>query len=1023
MYITKIILKNFKRHKELEKDFRPGTNAICGPNGAGKSSIVEAIGYALFNNTPSLGGRRTAELVRKGAKEATIIVEFEANLDKRLYRVRRKISTKGSSSFAVYDVEQNKLLVQGVKDSLNLLRELMELDERIELTPLFNSILGVPQGTLTAAFLQPEQQRRKIFSPLLRVDEYKTAQEKSKILDQSVKNRHARLDSKIERLKDKLDELPEKETLLSELKKEVDALIEEKNTYEKRLPLLEKILAEMEQLKKELEKKENQHKRKQGDLEALQHRIEQANNYFEEAKQAQQQIAEVQKDVAQYHELLKTNEELQREEKRKQTLQKQLNKLLLELGKLKHQLERLEEKKTELTTYQTQWQELQPKIERQKQLENEQKNLNEQFVRRKQLEGQWKAQKEQLDKLDEEIQRAQMELRDYAAFAHAKEQQEAITEQGHQLREKEDFLKNQQKRREELLEDFQKQEALIIKLSRDLEERKKQREAFFQQRIQDASSFEKLNQHLQQLEDQLRKLTLQIEHEENLAKNVSGSLCPFLKEPCQNLTPGQSLENYVQNDLQNLRQQHEQLQRELTQTKQQWQRAQRAKQELEMEGQKLDAQIQVQEDNLRQERENLENKRQRYQAIPDVKKDLNNISYELQELRQQYAELTPKVQRAQQLEHLKVSMENNKIRFQTMQKEQEEILQELKRLQDVEPSLQKVQEELHTLNNPQREAQDLTQKIEKLSSVHEDWKNLNEQYQQKHEQQRQLEEEIHTLAHVEDELKKNEKKLLALQESYQIYLANHQIAQHYQQRLEELNRLKREQTSLTQTIEKLTQEIASLNEKIDEEAFLKNQEEYRELWEQKTRNEAILPEKKKQLERIQLEVTKLKKEEFELQEARDEIQKLEELADCTTMIRNVFKKAEPEITKALISSISREAREIFHHLMERRDLILTWTEKYEILINENGQDRSFGNLSGGEQMSAALAVRLAFVKELSQVRIAFFDEPTAHMDSFRRHNLAQQLTTITGFDQLFVISHDDTFEAMTEHVVCVGRET
>ena len=43
------------------------------------------------------------------------------------------------------------------------------------------------------------------------------------------------------------------------------------------------------------------------------------------------------------------------------------------------------------------------------------------------------------------------------------------------------------------------------------------------------------------------------------------------------------------------------------------------------------------------------------------------------------------------------------------------------------------------------------------------------------------------------------------------------------------------------------------------------------------------------------------------------------------------------------------------------------------------------------------------------------------MDAERRENLAQQLSQIKHFDQLFVISHDDTFEGYVDNVVTVER--
>jgi len=73
-------------------------------------------------------------------------------------------------------------------------------------------------------------------------------------------------------------------------------------------------------------------------------------------------------------------------------------------------------------------------------------------------------------------------------------------------------------------------------------------------------------------------------------------------------------------------------------------------------------------------------------------------------------------------------------------------------------------------------------------------------------------------------------------------------------------------------------------------------------------------------------------------------------------------------------------------------------------------------------MCAALAVRLALLKVLADIDIAFFDEPTTNMDRARRESLAEAIGRIKTFQQLFVISHDDTFEQVTENVIVLERD-
>jgi DNA repair protein SbcC/Rad50 len=138
--------------------------------------------------------------------------------------------------------------------------------------------------------------------------------------------------------------------------------------------------------------------------------------------------------------------------------------------------------------------------------------------------------------------------------------------------------------------------------------------------------------------------------------------------------------------------------------------------------------------------------------------------------------------------------------------------------------------------------------------------------------------------------------------------------------------------------------------------------------------------------------------------------------------RKAYKEAGPKITERYLQNISREADRLFRELMNRPNVALEWTRDYEILVREEAHTRRLVNLSGGEQMCAALAVRLALLKVLADVDIAFFDEPTTNMDRTRRIQLAEAIANIKTFRQLFVISHDDTFEQVTEHVILVERE-
>jgi len=171
----------------------------------------------------------------------------------------------------------------------------------------------------------------------------------------------------------------------------------------------------------------------------------------------------------------------------------------------------------------------------------------------------------------------------------------------------------------------------------------------------------------------------------------------------------------------------------------------------------------------------------------------------------------------------------------------------------------------------------------------------------------------------------------------------------------------------------------------------------------------------------QNELDALSKAESRLAAERRRIARITELHARTEFMRGVLRDAGPLVTEALLADVSETADEIFGEVLGSRTGRLHWAADYDIVIDHGGYERRFAQLSGGEQMTAALAVRLALMRELLNVGIAFFDEPTQNLDDLRRANLAQQIQRVRGFQQLVVITHDDTFERVLDHVIHVRK--
>ncbi len=258
--------------------------------------------------------------------------------------------------------------------------------------------------------------------------------------------------------------------------------------------------------------------------------------------------------------------------------------------------------------------------------------------------------------------------------------------------------------------------------------------------------------------------------------------------------------------------------------------------------------------------------------------------------------------------------------------------------------------------------------------------------------------------------------------AYQAVLSNQQVAASAERQASDLAAIQAEQQTLLDEMAALATAVAEAEAKFDSERYaavvLEAQQARSEQAAMQTRHAMLTEDQARdEMARERLHAVQLEMEEIRTQQAACTRQ--EEVLDA---LRRILREAGPYITATLIRQISEDAARIFSELMQDYTRHLTWTEDFNIILDVDGNVRQFSQLSGGEQMSAALAVRLALLREMSNIDIAFFDEPTTNLDETRRDNLAQQILNVKGLRQLFVISHDDTFEQATQNLIRVQKE-
>ncbi|MEM9817566.1 MAG: hypothetical protein AAF827_14355 [Cyanobacteria bacterium P01_D01_bin.6] len=284
-----------------------------------------------------------------------------------------------------------------------------------------------------------------------------------------------------------------------------------------------------------------------------------------------------------------------------------------------------------------------------------------------------------------------------------------------------------------------------------------------------------------------------------------------------------------------------------------------------------------------------------------------------------------------------------------------------------------------------------------------------------------LDQQLEPFAELEAQITHQRQQQQTYQAGYLQVLQNQKAAAAHPQLEAELSGAIAALDTLNTQHQQLQAEIEQHAEAFDPQELQAIEARYSETKSQADQLLGSLPQQRQRLVELDQRLDSLQTTADQRAAAQAELKQKERVKRFINFARKVYRDAGPRITERYVHTVSREADRLFRELLNRQNVALQWTRDYEILVQEGQHNRRFINLSGGEQMCAALAVRLALLKVLADIDIAFFDEPTTNMDRPRRESLAEAIARIKSFKQLFVISHDDTFEKVTENVIFVER--
>ncbi len=1010
MRILSLQLENIKSYHDLtEIQFTAGLNAVCGQNGSGKTTVLESIGCALFDYSPY---QRSA-FVREGERSGTIRVRILAP-DEREYEIVRRVGSP--NQHYVIDIETGAKLVDRGPEVLEWIQtRALGIDGATDMPALFKNAVGVPQGLMTADFLVTAASRKAIFDPLLRVQEYRDAF--ASLLDtlHYLRDVTAGMNADIGRLEADTDRIPELETRASELRARVEAGVTAVTSLSTTLHAMETRQIALDELAIKIESLKNELQGARYDVQRFSDLHAEAERSLERARAAHADMLAAEPG---YIRLQVAHEALGRLEERRaerDALHACLATRTVQLQGIYRAVERLDAEIARAKTSAKAAAALAPDVERQRDLERTQRDLEGELRAGPDLEQRYAATLAEIESLrqqqDERAQRllkgraareearelpaAQERTRDYRAqlalFEPMETELEKVMAEGKALKDAAKLLSEQVQRQDRLRQEAETLAPAVREL-------------------------DALQTRLNDLREERARLTATVQYGDVARTSLMQRQCPILELTCPVVTSKPELLQGLEGRSSDARSQLAELEVTLgamNVAADDGRKATARWQELQVEIAKRDGS----EERLTELRATLGALLLRHNELSDTlkSKDTARRHYDDAVVREAY--LLRCNDAAQMVSELESQVEQSAAVYAALIDELHGLEQQRAFLEERRVTLSSIEAQLSALENPrERQASCLTIAARQLEYETERAGDL-ERCAEIERETAELRLQLEPFAGLDDEIQAERDTIQVHRPAYETYLRCQDEAASVPSREGTVTAALDALLAAGERESTIVTALAALAETYDGSEHERLRVGIRGIGQDMATENERLQAAQSNLQDAteELEALSLKKRALDRHRAeRDEIGRV---ADAVSFIRNTINSAGPLITETLLAQISQGANDIFSEIMDDHAAELRWDKDYEIVVQRGAETRKFNQLSGGEQMSAALAVRLALLKEMSEVDFAFFDEPTQNMDGERRSNLAEQISHIKGFDQLIVISHDDTFEHNTENLV------
>ncbi len=951
--------------------------ALVGPNGAGKSSLLDAITWALFGEARS---RHNEQLIRKGATEMSVILEFD--VDGQKFRIQRKFSRKSKSHMA--NLEQftgekwKPITIEGGVSAVNReVKRLLKMDYETFVNTVF-----VPQGQSDEFMNRDPKDRKDLLAKALGLEAYEKLSEKAK---EHVKILTGQIDEEGRRIQ------------------EIESEMQKRPQLQKQFEEKEREREHAEAMLKQLDEEISQVQRKREKLLSEQVRLEQM---LSEQKSVQQNIAETQKTIAEYQsQLERWKEILAREgqifeawqkfsqvQKVEAVLTEKANKLR-ELERQRHQLEQailkakakleneLRAKEESKFNISERVKELQSLLSKRPEVERKLAEL--QKAREKLLE--W----DEKQKLWQDIQQKRSQIEQAIAAERAKFEQK----------------ESELKRVRQQLESRTAQKPAIEEQLKRLEEAKRKLDEWQQKRESARSKRESVASQIAMLEarqEQLQKAIAEVNEKLHLLETHAGEpKCPL----CETMLTPQKVAALKRK-----------LMREKEEREAELENVMKQKANLERNREQLDAFVAQAERELQKlpEIEQLLGKaKEQLAQLEEAEREIEQLAEELEALNQQRREAERKwASQLGEIEEQERSIGYNPTVHQ-------QIRQKVEELAKAEVEMEQIRKAEEELKLRERQLQELETEIETLK------RKLSEE-DFAHEERTQLEqvnEAVRTLGYDQSQhqqvrawLQKNQH---ILQWWQQLQTAKEQVPQLQ-------NWIENAKKRIAESEKRLTEIVAQVEElKLKTAEFLEVEEQLKDLQGRRKARENELQRLREEIGALRnmLEnLSKLEQEKFlseqRLKQRLDERRNYELLAEAFG--RNGIPK---RILNSVVQWLEREANQLLVQLtqgrMHLRFALGKTTQKgsqqetLTIIVADELGERPYENYSGGEKFRIDIAVRIALARLLAHrsgapLRALIIDEGFGSQDKEGLDAIAETIKSVAKeFSRVIVVTHLD----------------